>query len=140
VGTVTLLAIAASWGNTDQDGPLRVVSLHYPCLALKGRVQGAVRVQCAIREDGTCPDVKPVAGHPLLLQSALENLKKWRYKPSARPRSVLVEYRFVIGTAAKSVYEPDVVSTFDSPNTVTIVAPPNDKTPCRTELDERPIG
>jgi TonB family protein len=141
VATAGLLLIAAGWAYTDQEKPTRVVSLHYPCVALRGRVQGFVRVQCAIEKDGTCSDVKPIAGHPLLLRSAADNLKKWRYNPSsasARRRSVLVKYRFVIG--AKSVYEPDVVVTFDAPSTVTVVAPFDDQTACRYELDERPIG
>jgi TonB family protein len=143
VGTAILFLLAAGWSHSDQERPTRVVSLHYPCLALKSRIQGTVRVQCAIGKDGLCSEVKPISGHPLLLKDALDNLKKWRYSPSAistqKLRSALVQYRFVIGPASKYVYEPDVVVTFDSPNTVTVVAPPDSRISCRTELDERPI-
>jgi TonB family protein len=141
-GTAGLLLVVTGWGNTDEMLPIRVVSMHYPCLALKSRIQGNVRVQCAIGKNGACLGVKPILGHPLLLKDAVENLKKWRYSPSAGPmaaRSVVVQYRFVIGATTKALDEPDVVVTFDSPNTVTVVAPFDSQVPCRAKLDERPI-
>jgi hypothetical protein len=69
VGIAALLVIAG-WSNTDQEQPTQVVSLHYPCWALKVRIQGSVRVQCAIGKDGVCSDVKAISGHPLLLKDS----------------------------------------------------------------------
>ena len=79
----------------------------------------------------------------MLLKEAMDNLKKRRYNSSPasvqKSRSALVVYHFIIGASAKSVYEPDVVVTFDFPNTVTVVAPFDSQAPCRTELNERPL-
>jgi len=142
VATVILLfAIVGS--GTDEELPTRTVSLHYPCAALQNRIQGAVRLRCAIGNDGICSEVKPIVGHPLLLKDAIDNLRKWRYSPGTnsaqRPRSALVQYRFVIGAARKSKFDDDVVVTFDSPNTVTVVAPFDGQVPCQYELVEAPI-
>jgi hypothetical protein len=142
-GAASLLLVAQRADSTDEELPARVVSLHYPCVALKARIQGAVRLQCTIGEDGFCSDVKPIAGHPLLLRDAIDNLKKWRYSPSRsralRPRSALVQYRFLIGPP-KAKYEPDVAVTFDGPNILTVVAPSDDDIACQYKLDEAPLG
>ena len=142
-GAASLLLVALLAESLDEELPARVVSLHYPCIALKARIQGAVRLQCAIGNDGLCSDVKPTAGHPLLLRDAIEKLKKWRYRPSnsrvQQPRSALVQYRFLIGPP-KAKYESDVVVTFDAPNTITVVAPSDNDIPCQYKLDEAPLG
>ena len=81
VGTLNLLLVVAGLGGTKQERPIRVVSLHYPCVALKARIQGVARLRCEIGNDGLCASVKPIAGHPLLLEDAMDNLKNWRYSP-----------------------------------------------------------
>jgi TonB family protein len=132
-------------GSASPESPMRVVLLHYPCLALKAKIQGPVRVRCVIAQNGTCGDVKPVAGHPLLLPDALDNLKQWRYRPAkASPqrsvRSVEVEYRFEIRGVRTSKEQSDVEVTFDAPNIVNIVSPFDEQVPCKVRLLERPIG
>ena len=125
VGPAILLLIAGGWGRAEEEQPTRVVSMYYPCLALKARTQGTVHAQCAIANDGLCSEVKAISGHPLLLKNAMDNLRKWRYSRSARlsqttrpTRLAVVQYRFIIGAATKSTYEPDAVVTFDPPDIV----------------------
>jgi protein TonB len=53
----------------------------YPPLARQARVQGAVVLQAVISKDGTIQNLRVVSGHPMLVQSALDAVKQWRYKP-----------------------------------------------------------
>jgi protein TonB len=53
----------------------------YPPLARQARVQGAVVLQAVISKDGSIQNLKVVSGHPMLVQSALDAVKQWRYKP-----------------------------------------------------------
>ena len=59
----------------------RKVNPIYPTAARSAHVQGAVILAVLIGKDGQMLDVKPVSGSPLLIDSAVEAVKQWRYKP-----------------------------------------------------------
>jgi protein TonB len=54
----------------------------YPQLARQARIQGVVRLEAVIDETGKITDLKVVSGHPLLVQSALDAVRQWRYRPT----------------------------------------------------------
>jgi protein TonB len=54
----------------------------YPPLARQARIQGAVVLHAIIDKEGKVAQMEIVSGHPLLVQSALEAVKQWRYKPT----------------------------------------------------------
>ena len=54
----------------------------YTPLARAARVQGTVRFEATIGKDGTVQDLKLMSGPPLLIQSAMDAVKKWVYKPT----------------------------------------------------------
>ena len=129
--TAALLWASVVLCDNAMERPTRVVSMHYPCLALMTRVQGTVRVRCAIRPDGTCSDAQVIFGHPLLLLGVIENAKKWRFPPSKNAaRTAEIEYRFNISGVRVPEDQPDVEVAFDLPNTVTVTAPFDPKAPC----------
>ena len=53
----------------------------YPPLARSARVQGEVILSAVIDVDGQIQNLQLVSGHPMLVPSAIEAVKKWRYKP-----------------------------------------------------------
>ena len=53
----------------------------YPPLARQTRIQGTVRLHAIIGRDGLVKQLEVVSGHPLLLQSALDAVRKWQYEP-----------------------------------------------------------
>jgi protein TonB len=54
----------------------------YPPLARQARIQGTVVLHAIIDKEGKVAQMEIVSGHPLLVQSALEAVKQWRYKPT----------------------------------------------------------
>ncbi len=54
----------------------------YPPLAKQARIQGVVRLEAIISKQGTIESLKVVQGHPLLVQSALDAVRQWRYQPT----------------------------------------------------------
>lgn len=54
---------------------------NYPPLAKAARVQGSVVLQAVIGKDGRVENLKVVSGHPMLVQSALDAVRQWRYRP-----------------------------------------------------------
>ncbi|MGH9492808.1 MAG: energy transducer TonB [Terriglobales bacterium] len=53
----------------------------YPPMAKMARVQGAVILQAVISKSGTIENLRVVSGHPMLVQSALDAVRQWRYRP-----------------------------------------------------------
>ena len=65
----------------------------YPELARQMNVTGTVKIEVVIAADGSVKRLKPLGGHPLLIQSASEALKKWRYA-SGPETTTIVEFQF----------------------------------------------
>lgn len=59
----------------------RKVNPQYPPEAFQSRVHGTVVLQAVIGKDGAVKTVKVVSGPPMLVKSATEAVKQWRYKP-----------------------------------------------------------
>jgi protein TonB len=53
----------------------------YPQLARTARIQGSVVLEAVISKEGTMKDLRLISGHPLLVQSALQAVSQWQYKP-----------------------------------------------------------
>jgi TonB family protein len=53
----------------------------YPPLARQARIQGDVVLRFTIGEDGIPTNVRVYSGHPMLSPSALEAVKRWRFRP-----------------------------------------------------------
>jgi protein TonB len=60
---------------------IRKVQPAYPPLAKQARISGAVVLQAVIGKDGTIQNLRAVSGHPMLIQSAIDAVRQWKYKP-----------------------------------------------------------
>ena len=54
----------------------------YPPLARQTRISGTVRLHAIIGKDGSVQQLEVISGHPLLVQSALDAVRQWRYRPT----------------------------------------------------------
>lgn len=65
-----------------------------PPLAKAARVGGTVKLEVTISESGGVATVKIISGHPMLVNSAVDAAKKWKYKPfenDGKPVQVITE-------------------------------------------------
>jgi protein TonB len=53
----------------------------YPAIARRARVSGLVVIQVTVGTDGSVKGARVVSGHPMLVQSALDAVRKWRFRP-----------------------------------------------------------
>jgi periplasmic protein TonB len=60
---------------------VRKVTPTYPPLARQARIQGTVVLRAVISKDGSIEGLTLVSGHPMLVQSALEAVRQWKYRP-----------------------------------------------------------
>lgn len=54
----------------------------YPPLARQARISGTVRLEAIIARDGSIQNLRVIEGHPLLVQAALDAVRRWRYEPT----------------------------------------------------------
>jgi protein TonB len=66
----------------------------YPTLARQMNVTGKVKVEVTISADGHVTSTKPVGGSPLLVSSAMDALKKWRFEPAPKESVEVIEFDF----------------------------------------------
>jgi len=50
--------------------------------ARQARIQGTVRLNAIIAKDGTVANLTVISGHPLLIASAVDAVKRWLYNPT----------------------------------------------------------
>jgi TonB family protein len=55
-------------------------------------VSGKVEMEAAVAADGRVVSVKVIGGSPLLVNSALDALKKWRFQPASKDSAETVEF------------------------------------------------
>ncbi|MBM3761331.1 MAG: energy transducer TonB [Acidobacteria bacterium] len=61
---------------------LRQVNPIYPQTAKKARIEGTVRFNAIIDQDGFVKNIQPVSGHPMLVSAAIAAVKQWAYRPT----------------------------------------------------------
>ena len=74
------------------------ISPKYPALAHRLRISGPVLLEALIDEEGSVSRVEVLEGHPLLCDSAVEAVKRWRYSPTVQngePIPVIATIRIV---------------------------------------------
>jgi protein TonB len=90
-------ALAASKHLVKRERPV------YPELAKEAHVQGTVVIQIIIRADGSVTNTKLISAPPMLIQSAMDAVQKWRYAPflqdgKAVPVRTTVSVNYTLGS------------------------------------------
>jgi TonB family protein len=66
----------------------------YPELAKRMNISGTVKLQVVVAPNGTVKSAKIVGGHPLLANSSVDAVKKWRFEAGPEETTGLVELKF----------------------------------------------
>jgi TonB family protein len=70
------------------------VAPEYPALARQVNVTGKVKISVTISAEGRVVSTKILGGSPLLTEAANTAVKQWRYEPSAKESTEIVEVDF----------------------------------------------
>jgi protein TonB len=69
-------------GGVREPKVISRVNPEYPPLARQIHMQGVVTIDAILDEQGNVAEMKVVSGPPLLMQSALDAVRKWKYEPT----------------------------------------------------------
>jgi TonB family protein len=70
------------------------VAPEYPPLAKQMNVTGKVKIETTIAADGHVLNTKVIGGSPLLVNAALDAVKKWRFEPGPKDTTEVIEFEF----------------------------------------------
>jgi periplasmic protein TonB len=70
------------------------VAPDYPPLAKQMNVTGKVKIETTIAADGHVLNTKVIGGSPLLVNAALDAVKKWRFEPAPKDTTEVIEFEF----------------------------------------------
>ena len=66
----------------------------YPEIARRMNIGGTVRLAVIVAPNGTLKSSRPVGGHPLLVNAAMDAMKRWKFEPASTESSGIVEFKF----------------------------------------------
>ena len=85
-----------------QDGMDRKVKSKveptYPEIARRMGLTGTVKLQVVVAANGTVKETKPLGGHPILINAAVDAVKKWKFETASTESTGTVEFRFDPGS------------------------------------------
>jgi len=58
------------------------VEPEYPTIAARGHIRGTVKLRISIAADGAVKNVTALSGPPVLIQAAVDAVRRWRYAPA----------------------------------------------------------
>ena len=98
IGTAVALVPAASGQANSAEPVKRKVRSRFvpemPLLAREKNVRGKVKIEATISADGRVTGTKVIGGSPLLVDSAVAALKKWRFEAAAQDSTEIIEFDF----------------------------------------------
>lgn len=66
----------------------------YPEIARRMKLAGTVRVFVVVSPNGSVKDSKVVGGNPVLVNAAMDALRKWKFEPANDESVGTVEFKF----------------------------------------------
>ena len=97
-GLVAMTVFYPLPGRAQQEEITRKVKTKvapaFPELARRMSIAGVVKVQVVVAPNGSVKNTKVVGGHPLLVNAAVDAVKKWRFEPASEETTGVVEFKF----------------------------------------------
>lgn len=66
----------------------------YPELARRINLRGSVKLLVVVLPNGNVKDTKVMGGNPILVNAAVDALKKWKFEPAPDESSGTIEFKF----------------------------------------------
>jgi TonB family protein len=92
------LAVALVPSASGQDELTRKVQTRvapvYPDLARRMNITGTVKVIVVVAPNGNLKNTRVLGGNPVLVNAAVDALKRWKFEPASQESTGTVEFKF----------------------------------------------
>jgi TonB family protein len=96
LATTVLFPPSQAFGQ--EDGVARKIKSRvaplYPDIARRMSITGKVKLAVVISANGSIKDAKVIGGHPILVNAAMDAVKKWKYEPASGETTGTIEVSF----------------------------------------------
>jgi TonB family protein len=89
---VLSISLATSAAESPRKAKYKVAP-QYPEIARKMNITGSVRLEVLVAANGSIKSVRPLGGHPLLIDSAVLAVKQWKYE-AGEEGTETIEFKF----------------------------------------------
>jgi TonB family protein len=93
VTLATGLGTAQNTAHAERKVASRVAP-NYPELARRMHIHGVVRVEAAVRTNGTVKSTRVLGGNPVLVDAAVDAISKWKFEPGPNETTEVVQLTF----------------------------------------------
>jgi TonB family protein len=66
----------------------------YPAFARQLNLAGTVKLKAVVDPDGRVKQIEVVGGHPVLVDAAVDAVKRWKYAPAKTETPIELEFHF----------------------------------------------
>jgi TonB family protein len=80
-------------GELSRKAKVKVAPV-YPEMARRMSIAGTVKLAVVVAPNGMVKSSKPVGGHPLLVNAAMDAMKQWRFESAPTESSGIVQFTF----------------------------------------------
>jgi TonB family protein len=97
IGLFASLATPQAMAQTKSELERKIVEKVapvYPPLAKRMNIKGVVKLEVVVRANGTVKSTKIVGGNPVLIDSATDAVRKWKFEPAPAESTGVVEVVF----------------------------------------------
>jgi TonB family protein len=97
VAMLSLASLVAAQSSAPLASERKIasrVSPIYPELAKKMHIKGVVKVEAVVRPNGTVKSTRVLGGNPVLVDSALDAVGKWKFESAPGETTEIVQLSF----------------------------------------------
>lgn len=93
IASISTLTFAGQPGDGERKIVAKTQAV-YPTLAKSMNIHGMVKLEALVLPNGTVKSVSVLGGHPLLTQSAVSAVERWKFEPAARETREQIQIEF----------------------------------------------
>jgi TonB family protein len=92
----SVFALRAQSGEQSGRKVIRSEKPDYPAVLKNARIGGVIRLRATVLANGTVANIEILGGSPVLAESAVKSVMKWKYAPAAARSNEIVTVEFSI--------------------------------------------
>jgi len=92
-GLGTAQNTAAAAAHAERKVASRVTP-NFPELARRMHIHGVVKIEAAVRANGSVKSTRVLGGNPVLVDAAVDAISKWKFEPAPNETTEVVQLTF----------------------------------------------
>jgi len=93
-GAIGILAAPQARAQESERKVKFKIDPRYPEIAKKMGLAGVVRLEIVVAPNGSVKDTKVIGGHPILVNAAVDAVKKWKFESASAESTESRDFKF----------------------------------------------